>query len=146
MTTRSIEWRERDLERRAARQRTQIETSKLLTTFAVSASGAIVAGALQDGKSRGWTLSAVAILGLAFLAVVAVIALDRTTQVDQEKIVIDGGDRGWNDEQLLCELHIAFSASVKNNEAIVKSVQRCAQIQVVLAIASASTAVVSLLS
>jgi hypothetical protein len=138
MATRSVEWRENDLDRRASRQRTQIETAKLLATFAVSASAAIVASALQVGKSTTWDLAAIILSGVAFLTVVGVIFLDRTTQVDQEQLVIEGQIKQWSDERLLQELRVAFLASVNNNESVVNSVQRATQIQVVEAYAKGS--------
>lgn len=145
MATRSVEWREKDLDRRAARQRTQIETAKLLATFAVSASAAIVASALQAGKSTAWNITAIILLGIAFLAVVGVIFLDRTTQVDQEQLVIEGQIKQWSDERLLQELRVEFLASVNNNESVVNSVQRATQIQVIISIFSAVSATISLL-
>lgn len=145
MATQSVEWREKDLDRRSARQRTQIETAKLLATFAVSASAAIVASALQAGKSTTWNLAAIILLGIAFLAVVGVIFLDRTTQVDQEQLVIEGQIKQWSDERLLQELRVEFLASVNNNESVVNSVQRTTQIQVIISILSAVSATISLL-
>ncbi|MGH8423675.1 MAG: hypothetical protein ACRER3_15190, partial [Pseudomonas fluorescens] len=145
MATQSVEWREKDLDRRSARQRTQIETAKLLATFAVSASAAIVASALQAGKSTTWNLAAIILLGIAFLAVVGVIFLDRTTQVDQEQLVIEGQIKQWSDERLLQELRVEFLASVNNNESVVNSVQRTTQIQVIISILSAVCATISLL-
>lgn len=143
--TRSVEWGEKDLDRRVARQRTQIETAKLLVTFAVTASAAIVAGALQAGRSAAWNLAAIIFFGVAFLGVVGVIFLDRTTQVNQEEIVVEGQIKKWSDERLLQELQVEFLASVNNNEVVVLSTQRAAQIQVTMSILSAVSATISLL-
>lgn len=146
MTSRLAEWRERDLERRTARQRTQIETAKLLATLAVSAAAAIVASALQAGRSKPWTLLSVIILAVAFLAVVLIIMLDRMTQVNQDHIVAEAQVRGWNEDRMLQELQLAFVVSVYNNEEIVRSVRLATQLQVALSIASAVGATISLLA
>lgn len=146
MTTPLLEWREKDLDRRAARQKTQIETAKLLATFAVSASAAIVASSLQAGRSSAWDLTSIILLGVAFLTVIGVILLDRTTQVNQEQLVAEGQTRGWSDERLLQELRVQFLVSVNNNESIVRSIKHTTQIQVMVSFLSAVSATISLLS
>ena len=121
-------------DRRASRQQRQVETAKLVTTFSASVAAAIVAAALQtDPASAPLDILAAVLLATAFVAVLIVIILDRTTEVKQEDLVHDCRLAGLTDEQIATELVIQTHASVRNNDSIVTQVKMASLIQVLLA-------------
>lgn len=139
------EWLERHVDRRAARQRTQVDSAKLVATFAASLAAALIASALQVGKALGWDVAGSTLLGVAFLGVLIVVALDRTKEVDQEAILRYGDNHHWSGQQILEYLRFVVYISVKNNEAVVRSVKVATQLQVLVAAAASICGIVSLL-
>ncbi|MGW3960822.1 hypothetical protein ACWED2_13475 [Amycolatopsis sp. NPDC005003] len=146
MTDSTMAWHERDLDRRSARQRSQVDTAKILVTFSVGVAAAIAASALQVSRFRAFDVVCVSLLGLAFLLAFAVVVLDRTTAVDRDSLLAEAQLRGWSDEKLLLEFTIALTASTAYNEHVVDLVKRVALLQVAVAFLSATAGSVSLLS
>lgn len=133
-------------DRRASRQQRQVESAKLVTTFSASVAAAIVAAALQTGPdSTSLDILAAVFLSTAFLAVLIVIILDRTTEVKQEDLVHDYRLAGFTDEQIATELVIQTHASIRNNDSIVTQVKIASIIQVLLAGVAGLLAALSLL-
>jgi hypothetical protein len=139
------EWIERNVDRRSARQRVQVETAKLLATFAISLAATLIASALQVAKSKPWDIAASGLLALAFIGLLVVIALDRTTEVDQEDIFRYGNSLNWTSDEIIDSLRFAMYVSVKNNEAVVATVKLVAQAQVAASVLAGAFAIISLL-
>lgn len=139
------EWIERHVDRRAARQQSQVETAKLLSTLAITLAATLLASALQAGKSRPLGIAGSTFLATAFLGVLIVILLDRTTEVDQEAVLKYGSTLEWSGQEAVDHLRTAVYLSARNNEAVVSAVKIAAQIQVALSVLAAICAVASLL-
>ncbi len=139
------DWLEKDLERRSAAQRTQIEAAKLVATLAVATAAAFIASALQSGHDRTQNVVAVCLIAAAFAAVIAVVLLDRSTVVDHQAKIVGAMLGNFNSEQELKELEQATIVSVLNNDAIVRQVKTATYVALLLAAAAAAFAVVSLL-
>lgn len=138
-------WLEKDLERRSAIQRTQIEAAKLVATLAVATAAAFIANALQSGHSRTQNVAAVCLIAAAFVAVIAVVLLDRSTVVDHQAMIVGAMLGNYNGEKELKELEQATIVSVLNNDAIVRQVKAATGVALLLAAAAAAFAVASLL-
>ena len=139
------DWLEKDLERRSAIQRTQIEAAKLVATLAVATAAAFIASALQSGHSRTQDVVAVCLIAAAFAAVIAVVLLDRSTVVDHEAMIVGAMLGNFDGEKELKELEQATIVSILNNDAIVRQVKAATGIVLLLAATSAAFAVASLL-
>jgi hypothetical protein len=139
------DWLEKDLERRSATQRTQIEAAKLLATLAVATAAAFIASALQSGHSRTQDVVAVCLIAAAFAAVIAVVLLDRSTVVDHEAMIVGAMLGNFDGEKELKELEQASIVSVLNNDTIVGQVKAATGVTLLLAATAAAFAVASLL-
>jgi hypothetical protein len=139
------DWLEKDLERRSATQRTQIEAAKLLATLAVATAAAFIASALQSGHSRTQDVVAVCLIAAAFAAVIAVVLLDRSTVVDHEAMIVGAMLGNFDGEKELKELEQASIVSVLNNDTIVGQVKAATGVALLLAATAAAFAVASLL-
>ncbi len=146
MTTAFFTWLERDLERRAGSQRAQVEAAKLLSTLAVATAGAFVASALQAGNNRTEDLVAACLVGSAFVTVVLVVLLDRSTIVDHQAVLLKRATGDFDDSQMLMKLRQDAMISILNNDAIGRQVKLATGVTLLLALASASFAISSLLS
>lgn len=133
------------MDRRAARQRSQVETAKLLATLAITLAATLLGSALQVGKSMAWDIAGSVLLAVAFLGVLVVILLDRTTEVDQEAVLAYGNSRNWSAAEIVEDLRLTVYISVKNNEAVVNTVKIATQVQVAISVLSAICSAVSLL-
>lgn len=146
MATTFFAWLERDLERRAGSQRAQVEAAKLLSTLAVATAAAFVATALQAGNNRTEDLIAASLVGSAFVAVVIVVLLDRSTIVDHQAVLLIRATGDFDDEELVMRLRQDAMISILNNDAIVRQVKLATGLTLLLALASAAFAISSLLS
>ena len=145
MTASFHDWLEKDLERRSATQRTQIEAAKLVATLAVATAAAFVASALQSGHSRTQDVIAVSLIAASFAAVIAVVLLDRSTVVDHEAMIVGAMLGNYNGEKELKELEQASIVSILNNDAIVRQVKAATGIALIFAATAAAFGVASLL-
>lgn len=144
MPTAFIAWLEQDLQRRAASQRTQVEAAKLLATLGVATAAAFVASALQVGRIETDDVIATWLIGGAFLAVVIVVLLDRSTIVDHQALINEMALGNFDEEQRLTSLRKDAMISVLNNDEVVRQVRFAAGLTLLLAAASAVFAIVSL--
>ena len=122
-----------------------MEAAKLLSTLAVATAAAFVATALQTGHSRAGDLTATWLIGCAFLAVVVVVLLDRSTIVDHQAVLNEAALGNFDEEQGLTKLRKDAMISVLNNDAVVRQVKLAAGLSLLLALASAAFAINSLL-
>lgn len=141
-----LAWLEKDLERRSASQRTQVEAAKLVSTLAVATAAAFVASALQSGHSRPQEITAVCLIAAAFGAVVAVILLDRSTVVNHERVIVEAALGNFDGGKELRKLQQDTIISVLNNDAIVRQVKSATTVALLMAAAAAGFAIASLLS
>jgi hypothetical protein len=137
-------WLEQDLQRRSASQRTQVEAAKLLATLGVATAAAFVATALQVGRNEADDVTATWLIGGAFLAVVIVVLLDRSTIVDHQALLNEVALGNFDEEQRLTSLRKDAMISVLNNDEVVRQVRFAAGLTLLLAAASAAFAIVSL--
>ena len=146
MTTAFLAWLERDLERRSSSQRAQVEAAKLLSTLAVATAAVFVAGALQAGHSRVSDLIAACLIGGAFVAVVVVVILDRSTIVDHQAVLVHAAMGDFDEEHELRRLRKDAMISILNNDTIVRQVKFATGLTLSLALISAAFAISSLLA
>lgn len=144
MPTAFISWLEQDLQRRSASQRTQVEAAKLLATLGVATAAAFVASALQVGRNKTDDVAAVWLIGCAFLAVIIVVLLDRSTIVDHQTLLNEVALGNFDEQQRLTDLRKDAMISVLNNDAVVRQVRFAAGLALLLAAASAAFAINSL--
>lgn len=138
------EWLEQDLERRSSGQRAQVEAAKLLATLGAATAAAFVASALQVERSRTENLTAAWLIGCAFIAVIVVVLLDRSTIVDHQALINEMALGDFDEEQALTRLRRDAIINVLNNDAVVRQVKLAAGATLVLAAASAAFAITSL--
>jgi len=139
------EWLEGHADRVAANQRAQAETVKLLATFSAVFAATIVATGLQVGPPTRLDLVAAILLLISVAATVAVVLLDRITDVNPGSVLQEATVAGWDDTELVRELRLWRLAAVENNAQVITLLRRALAIQILLSVASATVAAVSLL-
>ena len=139
------DWLEKDLERRSATQRTQVEAAKLVSTLALATAAAFVAGALQSGHSKTQNVVAVCVIAAAFASVLAVVLLDRSTVVNHEAVLVRAALGNFDGEKEMEKLELDTIISVLNNDTIVGQVKAATGVALLMAATSAAFAVASLL-
>ncbi|SNY65337.1 hypothetical protein SAMN05421748_12829 [Paractinoplanes atraurantiacus] len=140
------EWLEGQADRALARQRAQVDTAKLLATFAAGIAGALVATALQVGVPEGLDWAAAWLLLVTFAGVLGVIAVDRVAEADHDKVLGLQVLRGWSQEDLLVELRVAELKAVYSNDEVVRLVRSVLAVELLLALATGIVAATSLLT
>jgi hypothetical protein len=140
------EWLEIQSDRALARQRAQVDTAKLLATFAAGIAGALVATALQVGRPNGLDWAASWLLLVTFVAVLAVIAVDRLAEADHDQILNMRMVRNWTQDQLLLELRAAALTAVYANNEVVRTVRTVLTAQLLLSVTTGIVATTSLLT
>jgi hypothetical protein len=140
------EWLENQADRSFARQRAEVDTAKLLATFAAGVAATLVATSLQVGEPSGLDLTGTIFLAAAVLAVVCVIALDRIAEADQGKILELSQINKWTQAQVLRELRKSTVVAAYSNAEVVLSVRRALIVQVILSCVAGTIACVSLLN
>jgi exosortase/archaeosortase len=140
------DWLDQQVDRALARQRSQVDTAKVIAVFTTGIAGTLVATSLQVGDKPHlldhvgvWLLLATA------LAVVVVVFVDRLSEADHAAIIQTARFNRWDDEHLLRELRIESMTAVRVNGGVVTLVRAATCIQVILAIATGVIATVSLL-
>ena len=131
---------------RNPRQRSQVETAKLLSTFALAVGATLVATALQVGNPTALDVWATAVLAVAFLGVVSVILLDRLKEPNPDYVDAQAGANGWNDMQRLAAFETLSAAAQDEGEQVVRHVKCVAMLQVAMTVAASVLATVSLLT
>lgn len=144
MPTAFFTWLEEDLQRRSAMQRTQVEAAKLLSTLGVATAAVFVGSALQVGRNRSEDVTAAWLIACAFVSVVLVILLDRSTIADHKTLLYEAGLGNFDEQQGLTRLRKDAMISVLNNDAVVRQVRIVAALTLLLAVASAAFAISSL--
>jgi hypothetical protein len=124
------EWLEEHADRVSGRQRAQVETAKLLTTFATGVAAALCAAAIQVAGSsalENWSL--ILLASAAGLTVMTVLT-DRLTEAPHKELLSQAHTQGWTNDQLLRELRTAQIDSVETNQGVVQIVRFVALVQV----------------
>ncbi|HEU5390998.1 MAG TPA: hypothetical protein VFV73_34365 [Streptosporangiaceae bacterium] len=121
-----------------------MEAAKLLATLGVATAAAFVASALQVGRNKTDDVAAVWLIGCAFLAVIIVVLLDRSTIVDHQTLLNEVALGNFDEQQRLTDLRKDAMISVLNNDAVVRQVRFAAGLALLLAAASAAFAINSL--
>lgn len=144
MTSPFWEWLGQDVQTRSSSQRAQVEAAKLLSTLGVATAAAFVASALQVGRNRTEDVTAAWLVGCALVAVITVVLLDRSTIIDHQAVLLKKAVGGFDEEQAVTMLRQDAIINVLNNDAVVRQVKIAAGIALLLALASAAFAIVSL--
>ncbi len=126
------EWLERQADRTLIRQRSQVDTAKLVATFAAGVAATLVATALQVGSPSAWDIAAVSLLGATVAATVIVISFDRLTEANHPAILQLKQIHNWSEERLLEELQASLIAAVDANAWVLTAVKIAATVQVML--------------
>jgi hypothetical protein len=138
------EWSDQHWDRTFLRQSAQVDSAKLLVTFALAFSGTLVATALQVAPQGRLDLAASLVVGVGFLLTVTVILLDRLKWPSRRKMLDRQADLGWTDAQLLAYIRSATRDVEEENEATVGRVHCFARYQLLVSGAAAVLAVISL--
>ena len=124
-----------------------MDTAKLLATFSAGIAATIVGTALQVGdKPRGLDVAASIVLGASFLAVLAVVLLDRIGEADTGETLQLAKVHSWKEEKLVEELRAANIKAVQGNADVIRTVQWALAIQIVLSVSAFVLASISLLT
>ena len=146
MLNATSDWLERQADRELSGQQSQVETAKLLSTFACGIGAAIVATALQVGRPCQLDLIATALLGIAVMLAVLTIVRDRVADPDPDGTLRSAAHHGWDDSTTLAKLRELTDAVVIFNSRGVRRVQVAAFAAVIFSAASGVLGSVSLLS
>jgi hypothetical protein len=120
MAETSGEWIERQADRSFARQRAQVDTAKLLATFAAGVAAALVATALQVGRPSYLDKVSLWLFAACSFAVIMVVLCDRLTEADHTQTCVVAATNGWDDNRLVGELRILHVAAVRNNSMLLE--------------------------
>lgn len=140
------DWLQQQADRTMANQRAQADTAKLLSTFTVAIAATFVVTALQVGPITGSDVWATWILAACFAAAIAVLLLDRITDVDIEDAFRLSHANGWTEEELLRHLRTETIRAQALNASFVSRIWTGVAVQLALAVAAGSVAAVSLLA
>jgi hypothetical protein len=146
MTETTEGWLENHADRTFARQRAQVDTAKLLATFAAGIAATLVATALQVGDPEQLDRISAWLLAVTFLAAIMVIMLDRIAEANQSQTLELSALGKWDDERLLFELRRATLKAVFSNHEVVRSVKIALAVQLVFSTATGVAAATSLLT
>ena len=138
-------WLEQHAERVTAKQRSQVDTSKLLVSITLAVAATMVATALQVDPVKWSDYVACAVLALSFGASVTVVMLDVVKEPNRH-LARDHANAGkWSPEaELLILRKMALDSEVETRRGI-RIVQRVTELQVLLSATASLFAAVSLL-
>jgi hypothetical protein len=147
MAPSSADWLESQADRTFARQRAQVDTAKLVATFAAAVAATLVATALQVGtEPRKLDVAATVVLAAAFVAVIVVVLCDRIAEADQGLVLARSRIYRWTDSKLVEELRAANLTAVHINREVIRDVLWALAVQVSLSVAASIVACFSLLT
>jgi hypothetical protein len=138
------DWLDQHWDRAFARHTSQVETVKLVVTFSLAVAATLVASALQSDPKTGWDQSASVLLGLAFIATLISVMLDRLKLPSRRLLLQEQEDEGWDDPELMANIQKVHRDLEEWNDRVVHYVRRSAEYQLILAATSGVFAVVSL--
>ena len=139
-------WQQQNADMVLARQRAQVDTSKLVVTFTLAIAATLDATALQVTGQRSLDIAATVALGAGFVATLIVIGLDRLKEPDRLWALARARRKKFSDAQLV-ELMQDLSDEVERfNESIVARVRLATQLQILVAVICGFLATFSLLA
>lgn len=138
------EWLELQADRVSARQRAQVETAKLVTTFVTAVAATLCGSDIQVPGNDPLEVAALVGLGIAALLTLIVFASDRLAEAPHKELLSRAHTQGWNGEKLLRELRTAAIDAVESNQEVVRIVKLLTAVQVLTAAASGTLAVLAL--
>jgi hypothetical protein len=138
-------WMASQVDRRLSRQEASRNTLLLLVTFAEGIAATLVASGLQVGKHHGLLVAASMMLGLGFIAIVVLLLLDRSVQVDERQVIGDAYVRGLSADHLRDELQQFDLTAIEINDGVLSSMRNATFVQMAIAAAAATLAVVAML-
>lgn len=141
----SAEWLEVNADRVLSRQRTTVDTAKLVATFVTSIGATLAATALQVGRVVALDRVACAMLAMCVVAAIGVAILDRMTEPDVDAILRRSSIHQWTDHDLVRELRVQLIGAVDSNVSVVFRVKVATTITVIAAFATTISASASLL-
>ena len=141
-------WSDQHWDRVLAQQTTQLETVKLLVTFTAGLAGTLVATALQVPGGLELDRWACVVLAGAAAATIAVIALDSSRTPNRDDLVDLKNQHQWTDTDphLLIHLRTVMRDTTNFNARVVLTLQRLAELQILLAVVASVIAALSLLT
>ncbi|MGW4946359.1 hypothetical protein ACWEOZ_32795 [Actinoplanes sp. NPDC004185] len=140
------DWFDSSMDRRIASQENRKSATLLLVTFAEAIAATLVGTALQVNRNQTLILASCITLGIAFLALLVVLMLDRSASVDESKVLAEAARVGWASKQVRNELRIGeLSAWYVNNE-ILRTMRYATWVQMLIAAATSALAILSILT
>jgi hypothetical protein len=140
------EWKQRQDDQAIDRQRSQVETAKLLATFALAASATVVATALQVGNPNALDAWATYLLGVAFILAILVIFLDRRVEPNPDFVWMVLAIPSWTEVERIDKLEALSIAARRVGEVVVRRVRIVATMQVFVSTIAGAVAAASLLA
>jgi hypothetical protein len=139
------EWLDPQADRVLARQGRQVDTAKLLATFAAGVAATVVASALQVAPVTDYDRYSVWALCVSIVLAVAVVLLDRLREADHHEVATLAALNGWSSTQFLVQLQGQTLWALTFNEKVVGLVRHVLLIQIVVAALAGIIATLSLL-
>lgn len=139
------DWLDQHISRSIDRQRAQVETAKLLVTFATGVAAALVSASLQVHGKNWQNLVASSVFAASVIATVAAVLRDRLTEADRDQVATQALSAGLTDVEILRELRAAALAAWNVNETVVRGVRRLVAVQLLLAGVASSFAIWSMI-
>lgn len=142
----SLGWVDAQADRLLAVQRAQVDTAKLLSTFAAGVAASVVGTALQVGApASGRLRTATIVLGISVLLIIPVILADRIRVVDHKVLLAEATLRSWTEDKFQLEYRLAALTAVDENHIFVRLVKLATSAQLLSAFASGTLAASTLM-
>lgn len=130
-------------QRAAGQHRSHIETAKLVSTVALALAGTLAATGLQVDPRTNLEVTSCILVGLALLAVIALILIDSLDEPDVDGIITN--NVGQTDAVTFRDLQLAQRHCLKSNAKTVKLVRALSLLSIACSVISSSVAIFSLL-
>jgi hypothetical protein len=143
----NLEWIDTHADRVLAVQRSQVDTAKLLSTFAAGVSATIVGTGLQVGAPASGDLrNATYVLGVTVLLILPIVLADRIRVADHDVLLKEAGIRSWTNDQFYFEWRNATLIAVEENRTFVRLVKMATTVQLTVASVGGALAASTMLS
>ncbi len=138
------DWLEGQMERVLARQRTQVDTAKLIATFSTAVSASLVATGLQVAPATDADRNSLSLLLISFVLALAVAFADRIREVDHRLVLEEAAAEELSEQQKLVRLARASIIASRFNDRVVRLVRAILLLQLMTAAFAAAVSAIPL--
>lgn len=139
------DWLLQNADQLLARQRSQIDSAKLIVSITIGVSATLVGTALQVSQSTIPGFVSVAVLFVMLATSVVVVLLDRMLEPNRLHVEEVGRNRRWDDARKALYMRCVVREAEKPNIRQVRLVQLAAGVHVALSLFCSYMAILSLL-